>query len=157
MAEQDQETQQKPKRRGLRVLAVACIVLVAALVLVAAAPMLLPDAWLGRIVARQLGKALGRDYALAELRLVFGDEDDPEEKARLALLAEILTSVPLTARAHRELNSLRRSKITGQALVAQLLRIVRDYNLEEAHSTIADQAEEAPLIPRIVCSEVLGE
>jgi len=110
-----------------------------------------------------VGRALGRDYALGELRLIFEDEEDAfedegEEKARLALLSEIFTRVPLTARAHRELNNLRRSKITGQALVGQLLRIVRDYNLEEAHRAIADAAsltEEAPLIPRIICSEAL--
>jgi len=70
-------------------------------------------------------------------------------------LSEILTTVPLTARAHRELNNLRRSKITGQALVGQLLRIARDYSLEEAHRAITDRAEEAPLIPRIICSEAL--
>jgi hypothetical protein len=40
-------------------------------------------------------------------------------------------------------------------LIDQLLRIVRDYNLEEAHRALADQADEAPLIPRIVCSEAL--
>jgi hypothetical protein len=40
-------------------------------------------------------------------------------------------------------------------LVAQLLRIVRDYNLEEAHRTITDQAEVDPRIPRIICSEAL--
>jgi hypothetical protein len=98
---------------------------------------------------------LGRDYALAELRLIFDAEENPEEKARLSLLSEILTTVPLTARAHRELNNLRRSQITGQALVAQLLRIVRDYSLEEAHRAISDRAEETPLIPRIICSEAL--
>ena len=49
----------------------------------------------------------------------------------------------------------RRGHVTGQALVAQLLRIVRDYNLEEAHRAMEDRAEEAPLIPRIVCSEAL--
>ena len=102
-----------------------------------------------------VGKALGRDYALSELRLVFEAAEDAEEKARLAFLSEIFTAVPLTARAHRELNTLRRGRITGQALVAQLLRIVRDYNLEEAHRAIADRTDEAPLIPRIVCSEAL--
>ena len=111
-------------------------------------------------IRHTVGRALGRDYALAELRLVFEAEEDAfedegEEKARLALLSEIFARVPLTARAHRELNNLRRSKITGQALVGQLLRIVRDYNLEEAHRAIADRAEEAPLIPRIICSEAL--
>jgi hypothetical protein len=106
-------------------------------------------------IRHTVGRALGRDYALSELRLVFEAEEDPEEKARLALLSEIFTSVPLTARAHRELNTLRRGHITGQALVAQLLRIVRDYNLEEAHRAIEDRAEEAPFIPRIVCSEAL--
>jgi hypothetical protein len=106
-------------------------------------------------IRHSVGRALGRDYALAELRLVFDGEGDPEEKARLALLSEILTTAPLMARAHRELNSLRRSRITGQALVAQLLRIVRDFNLEEAYRSIADQADEETLIPRIVCSEVL--
>jgi hypothetical protein len=40
-------------------------------------------------------------------------------------------------------------------LVAQLLRVVRDYNLEEAHRALADQTDESPLIPRIVCSEAL--
>ena len=98
---------------------------------------------------------MGRDYALSELRIVFEAEEDTEEKARLALLSEILTSVPLTARAHRELNTLRRSNITGQALVVQLLRFVRDYDLEETHRAISDRAEEAVLIPRIVCSEAL--
>jgi len=109
-------------------------------------------------IRHTVGRALGRDYALAELRLVFDAEEEPEEKARLALLSEIFTTVGLTARAHRELNNLRRSRITGQAVVAQLLRIVRDYNLEEAHRAIADAAsltQEAPLIPRIICSEAL--
>ena len=86
---------------------------------------------------------------------MFEAEEDAEEKARLALLSEILTTVPLTARAHRELNTLRRGKVTGLALVAQLLRVVRDYNLEEAHRAIADRDEETVLIPRIVCSEAL--
>jgi hypothetical protein len=40
-------------------------------------------------------------------------------------------------------------------LVEQLLRIVHDYNLEEAYRAASDRAEEAILIPRIVCSEVL--
>ena len=106
-------------------------------------------------IRHSVGRALGRDYALDELRLVFDREDDPAEKARLALLSEILTTTPLTARAHREINSLRRSRIAGQALVVQLLRIIRDFNLEEAHRTIVDRADETPLIPRIVCSEVL--
>jgi hypothetical protein len=106
-------------------------------------------------IRHTVGRALGRDYALAELRLVFDAEEDPEEKARLALLSEILTAVPLTARAHRELNTLRRSNVTGHALVAQLLRIVRDYNLEQAHRAITDQAEVDLLIPRVICSEAL--
>jgi hypothetical protein len=50
---------------------------------------------------------------------------------------------------------LRCSHISGQALVAQLLRIVHDYNLEEAYRVIEDRAKEAPLIPRIICSEAL--
>lgn len=106
-------------------------------------------------IRHSVGRALGRDYALAELRLVFDAADDPADKARLALLSEILSTAPLTARAHRELNSLRRSRITGQALVVQLLRIVRDFNLEEAHRSIVDRTDDMPLIPRIVCSEVL--
>ena len=106
-------------------------------------------------IRHRVGSALGRDYVLAELRLVFGTEEEAEEKARLALLSEILTTVPLTARAHRELNTLRRSNVTGQPLVAQLLRIVRDYNLEEAHRAAPDRDEETVLIPRIVCSETL--
>jgi superfamily II DNA or RNA helicase len=101
------------------------------------------------------GRALGRDYALDELRLVFESEEDPEAKARLALLSEIFARVSPTRRAHQELNSLRRGGITGQALVAQLLRIVRDYNLEEAYRALVDRGDEEPLIPRIVCSEVL--
>ncbi|TEU15784.1 MAG: helicase [Anaerolineales bacterium] len=106
-------------------------------------------------IRHTVGSALGRDYALSELRLVFEAEEDAEEKDRLALLSEIFTAVPLTARAHRELNTLRRGHVVGQALVAQLLHIVRDYNLEEAYRVIEDRAEEAPLIPRIVCSEAL--
>ena len=102
-----------------------------------------------------MGRALGRDYVLSELRLVFDAEEDPGEKGRLTLLSEILTTVPLTARAHRELNTLRRRTVTGNALVTQLLRIVRDYDLEEAHRAVADRDEAAPLIPRIICSEVL--
>jgi superfamily II DNA or RNA helicase len=100
-------------------------------------------------------KALGRDYALGELRILFEAEEDEDEKARLVLLSEIFATVPLTGRAHRELNSLRRSGLRGQALVEQLLRIVRDYNLEESYRAAADQDEEAMLIPRIVCSETL--
>jgi hypothetical protein len=39
-----------------------------------------------------VGRALGRDYALDELRLVFGQTEDAEEKARLVLLSEILSA-----------------------------------------------------------------
>jgi len=106
-------------------------------------------------IRHRVGRALGRDYALAELRLIFDAEEAPEDKARLALLSEMFNAVGLTARAHRELNNLRRSKVTGQALVGQLLRIVRDYSLEEAHRAVVDRAEESPLIPRIICSEAL--
>ena len=56
---------------------------------------------------------MGRDYALSELRIIFDAEADADEKGRLALLSEILATVPLTARAHRELNTLRRSRCTG--------------------------------------------
>jgi hypothetical protein len=103
----------------------------------------------------RVGQALGRDYVLDELRIVFEVEEEAEEKARLALLAEIFTTVPLTARAHRELNTLRRSRVTGRALVAQLLRIVRDYSLEEAHRAASDRDEGVMLIPRVVCGEAL--
>jgi len=107
------------------------------------------------VIRHRVGSALGRDYTLAELRLVFEAAEDPDEKARLVLLSEIFTTVPLTARAHRELNTLRRSRVTGQALIEQLLRIVRDYNLEDAYRTLSDRDEETVLIPRIVCSEAL--
>ncbi|TET53368.1 MAG: helicase, partial [Anaerolineales bacterium] len=63
-------------------------------------------------IRHRAGSALGRDYALAELRLVFERAEDADEKARLAFLQEILTGAPLTARAHRELNTLRRSGAT---------------------------------------------
>ncbi|MEA3339750.1 MAG: helicase-related protein, partial [Chloroflexota bacterium] len=106
-------------------------------------------------IRHRVGSALGRDYALAELRLVFAVERDPDEKSRLALLSEIFTTVPLAGRARRELNTLRRGKVTGQALVEQLLRIVRDYDLEQAHRAASDRDDEAVLIPRIVCSEAL--
>jgi len=107
-------------------------------------------------IRHAVGRTWGRDYALSELRLILEAEDDPEQKTRLALLSEIFAAVPLTARAHRELNILRRGKVTGGALVAQLWRIVRDYSLEEARRAMADRDEEAPLIPRIICSEVLA-
>ena len=49
----------------------------------------------------------------------------------------------------------RRPQRTPSALVVQLLRLVRDYDLEEAYRVASDRAEEAVLIPRIVCSEAL--
>jgi len=45
--------------------------------------------------------------------------------------------------------------VTNRQTIEQLPRIVRDYNLEEAYRAIVDRAEEAPLIPRIVCSDAL--
>ena len=89
---------------------------------------------IGRVIIRFAPKA--NDY---ELR-----PDDKE--LRILVSTDVLSE---------GLNLLRRSKIAGQALVAQLSRIVRDFNLEEAYGAIADRAEEAPLIPRIVCSEAL--
>ena len=46
--------------------------------------------------------------------------------------------------------------VAVRVLVAQLLRIVRDFNLEDTYRTVADQAGEALLTPAIVCSEVLA-
>ena len=106
-------------------------------------------------IRHSVSSALGRDYVLSELRLIFKAEDDPAEKDRLALLAEIFTTVPLTNRAHRELNTLRRSNVSGQSLNSRLLRIVRDYDLQKAYEGMADRGEETLSIPRIVCSEAL--
>jgi hypothetical protein len=110
---------------------------------------------IGSAGVKQLIGALRGGNVLAELRLVFEGAGDPDEKARLAFLQEILTGAPITARAHRELNTLRRSGATGDALVEQLLRIVRDYDLETAYRAISDDGEGEALIPRIVCSEAL--
>jgi hypothetical protein len=47
------------------------------------------------------------------------------------LVPEINNPLADSIRAHRELNTLCRSKVTGQGLIERLLRIVRDDNLEE--------------------------
>jgi len=49
-------------------------------------------------VRNPAGSALGRDYVLTELRLVFQAERDADEKARLVLLSEIFTAAPLVER-----------------------------------------------------------
>ncbi len=99
------------------------------------------------------GRALGRGYVLQQLRAIFGQTEDESTKQLSEYLSRLFTRAPLSRRCHNELNNLRTRTVEGDALIEQLLRIVRDYGLEDLYRNIGQQDE--VLIPRVICSEAL--
>lgn len=101
------------------------------------------------------GRALGRDYVLQQLRTLLEHTADESERQMVILLSNVFTRARLSSRCHRELNSLRTRGVTGDNLIEQLRRIVRDFGLEDLYQAAQDQ--EDILIPRVICSEALRE
>jgi len=93
----------------------------------------------------------GQLYVLRELRILFDTTQDEDIKQNVNVLEKAFRG-PLTGAVKRELNQLRRSSVTGEGLLRNLIRIYDQHNLKDASShRNLSMSERA--IPRIVCSE----
>jgi HKD family nuclease/superfamily II DNA or RNA helicase len=95
----------------------------------------------------------GQLYALRELRLLFETTTEEETKGNINILEKAFRGA-LTGAVKRELNQLRRSAVTGEALYKNLIRIYDQHNLKDVTSRRSLEFE-ATAIPRIICSEAL--
>jgi phospholipase D-like protein/helicase-like protein len=95
----------------------------------------------------------GQRYAMRELRVLFGLASDEDVKAQINILEKAFRGA-VTAAVNRELNLLRRSAITGQDLMKNLVRLYHQHNMREWLDRRSLELEENP-IPKIVCSEAL--
>ncbi len=95
----------------------------------------------------------GQNYALRELRVLFGSSDDDDQKGIINILEKALRG-PLTRAVNRELNLLRKNGVTGQSLLQSLAKIYEQHNLRDLVDRRSLHAAARP-IPRIICSEVL--
>lgn len=101
----------------------------------------------------RLRHTLGQRYVLDELRLAYGATRDENERARISFLQDAF-SISLPGALNRELNRLRRSKVTGDQLVVRLAELHRQYDL----GAIRDRqraGQPSRSVPRVVCSEAL--
>ncbi len=100
-----------------------------------------------------LALSLGQKYVLRELRVLFGETQDEEVKARINILEQTFRrEVPSAVK--RELNLLRRNGVGGQKLLKSLGKMYHQHNLRAESEDTAPKAKEA-VAPRIVCSEGL--
>ncbi|MBU1693106.1 MAG: helicase [Verrucomicrobia bacterium] len=93
----------------------------------------------------------GQLYVLRELRILFEATQDEDIKQNVNVLEKVFRG-PLTGAVKRELNQLRRSSVTGEGLLKNLIRIYDQHNLKDA-SAQRSLVMEDRAIPRIICSE----
>lgn len=93
----------------------------------------------------------GQLYVLRELRIFFEATTDIEIKGSVNILEKAYRGA-LTGAVKRELNQLRRSAVTGEALYKNLIRVYDQHNLKDVTARRNLELAERP-VPRIVCSE----
>lgn len=93
-------------------------------------------------------------YVLRELRVLFSQTEDEEQKSRINELERAFRLTP-TAAVVKELNALRRNGVVGEDLMKSLIAIYHHHRLrdrlDQEDSFLHIPAE----VPRIVCSEYL--
>lgn len=94
----------------------------------------------------------GQRYVLRELRILFDQTTDEDKRARLNLLERAFRGTITTA-ITRELNRLKRTGVTGDALLNALADIYYQHGMGERLDE--DNLDKEIVIPRIVCSEAL--
>ncbi len=95
----------------------------------------------------------GQRYILRELRILFETISDEDIRGQINILEKAFRG-PITTAINRELNSIRRSGMTGQELLKNLTRIYHQHSMRELLDRRALQLADHP-IPKIVCSEGL--
>ncbi len=108
-----------------------------------------------RGVERQhtLSLTLGQRYVMRELSVLFRISEDEDQKGQITLLEKAFRS-PLTKALQRELNLLRKSGVTGEALFKNIVKLYNQHNLRDWIDRRNGQPSEDEY-PRIVCSEAL--
>jgi len=92
-------------------------------------------------------------YVLRELRALFAQTEDEDQKARINEMEKAFRLSP-TAVVSKELNSLRRNGVTGAKLLKTLINIYHQHHLSERLEQDGMKVEKLE-IPRIICSEAL--
>ncbi len=97
----------------------------------------------------------GQRYVLQGLRQLHSSTDDEDGKARINILEQALRSSLPTA-VVRDLNRLRRNRVTGDDLYASVVDLYRQHGLRNRGDRNG-QANEPRDVPMLVCSESLTE
>lgn len=100
-----------------------------------------------------LALRVGQRYVLDELRVLLAATQDEDEKAVIHQLEGVFRG-SLTLAVHRELSQLRRSGLTGRALLTQLRQIYIQHNLRDTRDSRAGRTNDNPLV-QVICSEAL--
>jgi hypothetical protein len=91
-------------------------------------------------------------FVIRELRVVFGATADEDLKGQINLLEQAFRH-RLTEAARRDINGLRRDKLTGLPLVDALKRIYTRHGVGRWLATTSQARSTA--VPKVVCSEAL--
>lgn len=91
-------------------------------------------------------------YVLRELRVLFGVTESEEVREQVNVLERSFRA-PLTAALKKELNTVRRNAMTGEALLRRLADLYHQHHLREWTERRGWETDE--VIPRIVCSMAL--
>lgn len=104
---------------------------------------------------RSSSLTLGQRYVLRELRVLFSRSDDEDTRAQVNILDQAFRLTP-TAAVKRELNSLRRNGVIGDALLKALTTTYHEHRLGERLDAAQEGLSvEVPDFPRVICSEAL--
>ncbi len=93
-------------------------------------------------------------YVLRELQVLFKQDTDEDVRAQINILERAFRE-PLTAAMKRELNRIRRNGINGKYLLKTLTDLYLQHNMRNWMDR-SPEIEQQP-IPRLICSEALGE
>ncbi len=93
----------------------------------------------------------GQLYVLREMRILFEATQEEDIKQNINVLEKVFRGA-LTGAVKRELNQLRRSSVTGESLLKNLIRIYDQHNLKDVAARRNLEMEERA-VPRIICSE----
>jgi len=102
-------------------------------------------------------KSQGQAYVLKQLHTLFRGTKNPTERETIVALERALKSESLPRPVHRELNKLRRNRVSGAGLLEKLTELYRSFNLGayiENQEPDTNREIKQPF-PHIVCSEAL--
>lgn len=98
-------------------------------------------------------QTLAQKYIMRELRALFSQSEDEDQKAQINEMEKAFRQSPTSA-VSKELNILRRNGVVGESLLKSLIQIYHSHRLRDRLEYAPEHTDKNDA-PRIICSELL--